>query len=107
MRKFILSLAALLIGATSVSAQGLQPIPTDKDLRVGKLENGMTYYIRHNEKPKGQASFYILHDVGAIQENDDQQGMAHFLENMAFNGTKNLPRKTMINYLEKIGVLFD
>ena len=106
MRKFILSLAALLIGATSVSAQGLQPIPTDKDLRVGKLENGMTYYIRHNEKPKGQASFYILHDVGAIQENDDQQGLAHFLEHMAFNGTKNLPGKTMINYLEKIGVMF-
>ncbi|MDE7129782.1 MAG: insulinase family protein, partial [Alistipes sp.] len=72
----------------------------------GKLDNGMTYYIRHNEKPKGQASFYILHDVGAIQENDDQQGLAHFLEHMAFNGTKNLPGKTMINYLEKIGVMF-
>lgn len=66
----------------------------------------MTYYIRHNDKPKGQASFYILHDVGAIQEDDDQQGLAHFLEHMAFNGTKNLPGKQMIERLESAGVQF-
>ena len=66
----------------------------------------MTYYIRHNEKPKGQADFYILHDVGAIQENDSQQGLAHFLEHMAFNGTKNLPGKMLTEYLEKVGVKF-
>lgn len=66
----------------------------------------MTYYIRHNEKPKSQAHFYILHDVGAIQEEDNQQGLAHFLEHMAFNGTKNLPDKMLIEYLEKIGVKF-
>ncbi len=66
----------------------------------------MTYYIRHNEKPKGQADFYILHDVGAIQENDRQQGLAHFLEHMAFNGTKNLPGKQLIEYLETVGVKF-
>ena len=66
----------------------------------------MTYYIRHNEKPKGQADFYILHDVGAIQENDSQQGLAHFLEHMAFNGTKNLPDKMLTEYLEKVGVKF-
>ena len=84
----------------------MEPIPADKDVRTGKLENGMTYYIRHNEKPKGQADFHILHDVGAIQENDAQQGLAHFLEHMAFNGTKNLPGKQMIEYLEKVGVKF-
>jgi len=78
----------------------------DPAVRVGKLDNGLTYYIRHNEKPKGQASFYIYHDVGAVQEEDDQQGLAHFLEHMAFNGTKNLPGKTMIEYLETIGVQF-
>ena len=59
----------------------------------------MTYHIRHNEKPK-EADFYILHDVGAIQENDSQQGPAHFLEHMAFNGTKNLPGKQLTEYLE-------
>ena len=81
----------------SVSAQmnqPMQPIPADPEVRTGKLENGMTYYVRHNEKPKGQADFYIIHDVGAIQEEDDQQGLAHFLEHMAFNGTKNLPESS-------------
>ena len=103
----IFSLVALLISVTSICAQGpMDPLPADPNVRVGKLENGLTYYIRHNEKPKGQASFYIYHDVGAVQEDDDQQGLAHFLEHMAFNGTKNLPGKDMINYLETIGVQF-
>lgn len=98
--------AAAIFVAAAASAQGVQPIPADPALRTGKLENGMTYYIRHNEKPKDQADFYILHDVGAIQEDDNQQGLAHFLEHMAFNGTKNLPGKTLIEYLEKVGVKF-
>ena len=84
----------------------MMELPLDPEVRVGKLENGMTYYIRHNEKPKGQASFYIYHDVGAIQEEDDQQGLAHFLEHMAFNGSENLPEKAMIEQLETIGVQF-
>lgn len=98
--------AALAVTGVMAQLNPMESIPVDKDVRIGKLENGMTYYIRHNEKPKGQADFYILHDVGAIQENDDQQGLAHFLEHMAFNGTKNMPGKEMINYLEKIGVKF-
>ena len=107
MRKFFLSIVALFIGVASLSAQDpMAPLPADQNVRVGKLENGLTYYIRHNEKPKGQASFYIYHDVGAVQEDDDQQGLAHFLEHMAFNGTKNLPGKQMIEYLETIGVQF-
>ena len=104
-----MSLVALVIGVMSISAQEnpmLQPLPFDPAVRVGVLDNGMTYFIRHNEKPKGQASFYIYHDVGAIQEDDDQQGLAHFLEHMAFNGTINLPGKTMIETLENIGVQF-
>lgn len=100
----LLFLAALVAGSTA--AQPMMPIPNDEAVRVGKLENGMTYYIRHNEKPKGQADFYILHDVGAIQENDNQQGLAHFLEHMAFNGTKNLPGKMLTEYLETVGVKF-
>ena len=107
MRKLIFSLVALLIGVTSLCAQDpMAPLPADPNVRVGRLENGMTYYIRHNEKPKGQASFYIYHDVGAVQEADDQQGLAHFLEHMAFNGTKNLPGKQLIEKLETIGVQF-
>lgn len=104
-RLFLLAVAALVL--ISASAQNsMQPIPADEALRTGKLENGMTYYIRHNEKPKGQADFYILHNVGAIQESDSQQGLAHFLEHMAFNGTKNLPGKQLTEYLEKVGVKF-
>ena len=109
MKKIFLSLVALVIGVVSLSAQGNpmeQQLPLDPDVRVGVLDNGMAYFIRHNEKPKGQASFYIYHDVGAIQEEDDQQGLAHFLEHMAFNGTKNLPGKQMIETLETIGVQF-
>ena len=107
MKKLLFSFIALVIGVMSLSAQDpMAPLPADPSVRVGKLDNGLTYYIRHNEKPKGQASFYIYHDVGAIQEADDQQGLAHFLEHMAFNGTKNLPGKDMINYLETIGVQF-
>ena len=105
MKRFLISAAALLTAVTAVTAQNA-PIPLDPEVRYGKLENGMTYYVRHNEKPKGQADFYILHDVGAIQEADDQQGLAHFLEHMAFNGTKNLPDKMLIEYLEKVGVKF-
>lgn len=101
-------LAAVVFAAGSAMAQfdPMQPIPADKEVRTGRLDNGLTYYIRHNEKPKGQADFYILHNVGAIQEEDDQQGLAHFLEHMAFNGTKNLPGKQLIEYLETVGVKF-
>ena len=108
MRKILFAVVALVMGATMAQAQinPQQPIPADKEIRQGVLPNGLTYYIRHNEKPKGMANFYIVHDVGAVQEGDNQQGLAHFLEHMAFNGTKNYPKKTLIEYLEKIGVKF-
>ena len=83
------------------------PVPLDPQTRTGKLPNGMTYYVRHNAEPKERASFYIIQNVGAILENDDQNGLAHFLEHMAFNGTKNFPgRKGITNMLEKHGVEF-
>ena len=107
MRKLFSMLVVLFVGVSSIFAQDpTQPLPLDPAVRVGVLDNGMTYFIRHNDKPKGQASFYIYHDVGAIQEDDDQQGLAHFLEHMAFNGTKNLPGKAIIEKLETIGVQF-
>ena len=87
-------------------AQKLQPLPMDPKVRYGKLDNGLTYYIRTNQKPKQRAEFYIAQNVGAILENDNQNGLAHFLEHMAFNGTKHFPGKSIINYFEKNGVKF-
>ena len=96
-------LAASLIG-TSLMAQ--ERIPDDPDTTIGKLENGLTYYLRHNTENKGCADFYIIHNVGALQEDDNQNGLAHFLEHMAFNGTERYPDKTILNFLEKDGVRF-
>ncbi len=101
MRRFTLIISLLLV-ATTTFAQ----ITPDPELRTGVLSSGTRYYIRHNAKPQGQADFYLISDVGAIQESDDQQGLAHFLEHMAFNGTKNFPNKEIIEYLEKVGVKF-
>ena len=103
MKRLFLSVVAIV--AFVATAVG-QVIPADTAVRTGKLDNGMTYYVRSNAKPAKQAEFYILHHVGAIQEEDNQQGLAHFLEHMAFNGSKNLPDKMLINYLEKVGVKF-
>lgn len=90
----------------SAMAQEMPPIPVDSQVRIGKLDNGLTYYIRHNEKPKGQADFYIAQKVGSILENDNQRGLAHFLEHMCFNGTRNFPGNSLIDWLETVGVKF-
>jgi len=96
----------MILLALNAGAQQVQPLPIDPKVRYGKLDNGLTYYIRANKEPKQRADFYIAQNVGAILENDSQNGLAHFLEHMAFNGTKNFPGKGVINYLEKIGVKF-
>jgi len=83
-----------------------KPAPVDPDIRMGKLDNGLTYFIRNNKEPEKRASFYIIQNVGAILENDDQNGLAHFLEHMAFNGTTHFPGKGIISGLEKHGVEF-
>jgi zinc protease len=83
-----------------------QEIPADPNLRTGKLPNGQTYYIRHNHLPKGRADFYLVQKVGSIQEEESQRGLAHFLEHMAFNGTKNFPGNSLISELEKKGIRF-
>ncbi|MEG0993179.1 MAG: insulinase family protein [Bacteroidales bacterium] len=98
----------LIIGFAPVTAfaQQLPQMPLDPGVRYGQLENGLTYYIRHNELPKDRAEFYIAQKVGSVLEEDNQRGLAHFLEHMAFNGTKNFPGKSMLNYLEQNGVKF-
>jgi zinc protease len=80
--------------------------PADAKVRTGVLENGMHYYIRSNKFPEKRGEFYIAHNVGAIQEDDDQNGLAHFTEHMAFNGTANFPKKGILDYLATIGVKF-
>ncbi len=106
MKKLTLTLIAMLALSATMFAQQAMPVPFDPNVRRGKLENGLTYYIRHNEKPAQRANFYIAQKVGSILENDDQQGLAHFLEHMAFNGTKNFPGKGLLNYMEHNGVKF-
>lgn len=111
MKKIFSKLLFLLIGvvafSTHVSAQmPTDPLPLDPEVRKGVLPNGLTYYVRHNETPKGQADFYIAQKVGSILETDDQRGLAHFLEHMCFNGTKNFPGNELVAWLETKGVKF-
>lgn len=100
------TLFAFLLLLTVVGLQAQSLFKQDPDVRVGKLPNGLTYYIRHNEEPKDRAYFYIAQKVGSILEMPDQRGLAHFLEHMAFNGTKNFPGTSLRTYLERIGVAF-
>lgn len=81
-------------------------IPNDPNVKIGKLANGLTYYIRKNTEPKNRAELYLATRIGSLMEEDSQQGLAHFTEHMAFNGTKDFPKNEMINYLQKAGVRF-
>ena len=105
MKRIFIFLAAIL-AATVAFGQQPQALPNDPAVKVGKLENGLTYYIRHNDKPAQRAEFYLATDVGAFQEEDDQDGLAHFLEHMCFNGTKNFPGKKLLDWLQSIGAEF-
>lgn len=106
MKRFFYSFVAICIISVNAVAQTAQVLPLDPKFRTGKLENGLTYYVAKNSEPKGQGEFYIAQKVGAIVEEDNQRGLAHFLEHMAFNGTKNFPGNGIITYLESIGVKF-
>src|SRR5690554_2969180 len=82
------------------------PIPVDPKLSKGVLENGLTYYVRSNSEPQNRAELMLVVRVGSINEDEDQQGLAHFLEHMAFNGTENFPKNELISYFESIGMEF-
>lgn len=103
LRSLFIASAALALCAYSLTAQ---PLPQDGQIRTGKLDNGLTYYVRHCANPAGVADFYIVHNVGALQEEDNQNGLAHFLEHMAFNGIKHYPGKEMLEFLGRNGVRF-
>lgn len=105
---FICCLFGAASGITpSLSAQDLsKKVPLDPNVRIGKLKNGLTYYIRKNEEPKNRAELRLAIKAGSILETDDQQGLAHFMEHMNFNGTTHFPKNELVNFLQKTGVRF-
>lgn len=104
MAKKLLSLALTLICVLLANAQ--QALPLNPEVRHGVLQKGLTYYILHNERPRNRANFYIAQKVGSALETPEQYGLAHFLEHMAFNGTKHYPGDSMLRYLESKGIRF-
>src|SRR5881392_638875 len=118
----LFGLAALSFAATSLlgaqqPAPAAQPgpaataalnseIPLDPQITTGRFANGVRYYIRKNKKPEGRAELRLVVNAGSILEDRDQSGLAHFVEHMAFNGTKNFPKQEMVHFLESTGMRF-
>src|SRR5207253_3381009 len=113
----LLLLAAAVVLATSLFAIGQQPstsstqslaltapMPVDPEITIGKFANGMRYYIRRNKKPEKRAELRLVVKAGSILEDDDQQGLAHLVEHMAFDGTKHFPKKDMLSFVESLGM---
>ena len=100
--------ALMMFSSAAMVAQEMQmpPIPVDPAVRIGKLDNGLTYYIRHNEYPEHVANFYIAQRVGSINEDESQRGLAHFLEHMAFNGSEHFKGNGIIEFTRSLGVEF-
>lgn len=103
-KHFLMFVLAMV--ATSAFAQSMPELPMDPATRKGKLANGLTYYIRHNEWPEHMANFYIAQRVGSIQEEEEQRGLAHFLEHMAFNGSENFKKVGIIDWCREKGIQF-
>ena len=107
MKRLFAAVTLLLAGITTMTAQTeMPPIPVDEAVRIGKLDNGLTYYIRHNEWPEHVVNFYIAQRVGSIQEEESQRGLAHFLEHMAFNGSEHFKGNDLIEFTRSLGVEF-
>ena len=102
----LLILAILTVSMGWAQIDVNQEIPKDPNVIYGKLDNGMTYYIRHNETPKNRAELTLITRSGSIQEDEDQRGLAHMCEHMAFNGTKNFPKHELVDFLERTGMKF-
>ena len=98
----------LLVFSAPVLAQTdlSKPVPFDPLVKKGTLSNGLTYYIRKNTEPKNRAELRLVIKAGSILENEQQLGLAHFMEHMSFNGTKNFPKNELVNFLQKTGVRF-
>lgn len=101
------SLVVFILGiASTLHAQLDKELPFDPAITVGQFENGLTYFIRENAEPKNRANFQLVVKAGALLEKDDEQGIAHFLEHLGFNGTKNFEKQELIDYLQSIGMRF-
>src|SRR3712207_6798575 len=98
LRKIMAVAVAFVAGGSFVQAQQDMPVPVDTAVHTGKLANGLVYYVRYNNYPENHVNFYIAQRVGSIQEEESQRGLAHFLEHMCFNGTKNFPGNGVIDY---------
>src|SRR5215467_11459329 len=83
-----------------------QPVAVDPNVRIGKLANGLTYYIQKNTKPEKKMELRLVVNAGSILEDPDQRGLAHFMEHMSFNGSKHFPKNELVDYLQKVGVQF-
>ncbi|MFN8357526.1 MAG: insulinase family protein [Spirosomataceae bacterium] len=103
---FIACFFVSIVGAFAQSVNWTAPLPNDPTVKVGKLKNGISYYIRKNVEPKNRMELRLALNVGAILENDDQQGLAHFMEHMNFNGTKNFPKTSIVDFLQRSGLKF-
>ncbi len=104
LKHLFLAASLMLLSAAGAMAQEMPSIPVDKDVKIGHLDNGLTYYIRHNSYPEHVASFYIAQKVGSINEDDNQRGLAHLLEHLAFNGSEHFKGNSLQEYLQSIGV---
>jgi zinc protease len=101
-----LALACIGLGSLQAQIKTDKPLPVNPDVKTGKLANGLTYYIRHNEEPKNRAELRLVVNAGSVLETDKQVGLAHFVEHMAFNGTEHFKKNELVNFLEKSGVNF-
>lgn len=106
LRRHLTLILVAAAGLASVAYAQLPPMPVDTAVKVGKLPNGLTYYVRHNNYPEHRVNFYIAQRVGSIQEEESQRGLAHFLEHMAFNGSDNFKGNGIIDYTRSLGVEF-
>ncbi|HEX2532340.1 MAG TPA: insulinase family protein, partial [Chitinophagaceae bacterium] len=101
-------LLLLLVWSTGALGQykPTDPLPVDSKVKIGRLPNGLTYYIQRNPKPEKKVELRLVVNAGSVLEEPDQRGLAHFMEHMGFNGSKNFPKNELVNYLQKIGVQF-
>ena len=110
MKKVFLFLLAVICAVTVFAQKGdlnlNDPIKADPNVTIGKLDNGLTYYIRKNSYPKDRVEFRLAVNAGSNQENDNQQGLAHFTEHMAFNGIEGFPSNSVVDHLRSKGVVF-
>lgn len=105
MRNF-LGVLCLFLPAFLLAQPSAQLLPIDPSVRMGALPNGMRYYIQHNPKPENRAELRLAVHAGSLQEDEKQLGLAHFVEHMAFNGSRHFEKNELINYLEKTGTRF-